>query len=151
MRILNNYSYSDCIKEGKLRKIPASKGKADESIKAAERWLDEAEKNHNNKAFNSSVMSSYLAMFHSSRSILYFDGYREKSHYCVARYLEENYAKKGLLENRWIEIMDYARDLRHDDQYSTSFFATKEESENALKTAKSFLERMKKLLSAINK
>ncbi|MBU4501226.1 MAG: HEPN domain-containing protein, partial [Nanoarchaeota archaeon] len=94
---LKQYNYYDCIRGKLLRKIPSSKEKAEGSIKTARKWLEEAEKNLKGKAFNSSVISSYLAMFHSSRAILFFDGFREKSHYCIARYLEEKYVKKKLL------------------------------------------------------
>lgn len=146
---LKQYDYYDCIKEKLLRKIPVSKEKAEGSIRTAFKWLEEAEKNLKNETFNSSVIASYLAMFHSARAILFFDGFREKSHYCIARYLEEKYVKKKLLENKWIELLDHYRDLRHDDQYSISFFTTKEEAENMLKTAKEFVERMNKLLSKI--
>lgn len=151
MKNLNQYDYDYCIKEELLRKIPPSKGKAEGSIKTAHKWIEEAEKNLKSNAFNSSVMSSYLAMFHSARSILFFDGFREKSHYCIARYLEEKYVKKGMLEKKWIELLDHYRELRHDDQYSISFFATKEEAENMLKTAKEFVEKMNKLLNDIKK
>ncbi len=91
---LKQYNYYDCIKEKLLRKIPPSKEKAEGSVKTAYKWIEEAERNLNSKAFNSSVISSYLAMFHSARAILFFDGFREKSHYCIARYLEEKYVKK---------------------------------------------------------
>ncbi len=96
-------------------------------------------------------MASYLAMFHSARAILYFDGFREKSHYCVARYLEEKYTKRNLLETKWIELLDHYRELRHDDQYSTSFFATEKESGSAMEKAKEFVERMEKLLKELEK
>ena len=148
---LSKYDFNDCIREKLLRKIPPSKEKAEESINAAKKWLEEAEKGIENEAFNSSIMASYLAIFHSARSILFFDGFREKSHYCVARYLEEKYAKKNLLENKWIELLDHYRDLRHDDQYSTSFFATKEESKKAAEKAREFVDRMGKLLKEIEK
>lgn len=140
--------FDSCVKQGLLRPIPPSKEKAKSSIRAALKWLEEAEKNLKGKAFNSSVLSSYLAMFHSARALLFFDGFREKSHYCIARYLEERYVKKKLLENKWVELLDHYRELRHDDQYSISFFATKEEAESALKTAKEFFGRMRKLLSS---
>jgi len=144
VRKLNEFE--NCINKGLLRKIPVSEEKAKGSIKTAERWLGEAEKSLKFLIYNSSVLCSYLSMFHSARAILFYDGYREKSHYCVARYLEEKYTKKGLLETKWIDLLDYYRDLRHANQYSIESFATKEEAENALDTAKKFLERMKKLL-----
>lgn len=143
---LKKYDFHDCVREKLLRNIPPSKEKSKESIKTAKKWLEEAKKGFENEAFNSSVMASYLAMFHSARAILFFDGFREKSHYCLARYLEEKYAKKSLLETKWVELLDHYRELRHDDQYSTSFFATREESESALKKAEEFAKRMEKLL-----
>lgn len=146
---LKKYDFDDCIKEKLLRNIPPSKEKAEGSIKAANKWLEEADKDFNGEAFNSSVMASYLAMFHSARAILFFDGFREKSHYCLARYLEEKYVKKNLVENKWIEILDHYREIRHNDQYSITFFATKEEAENALKKSKEFVERMSKLLDTL--
>ena len=143
---MKKYDFHDCIREKLLRRIPSSKEKAEESVNTAKKWLEEAEKSFENDAFNSSVMASYLAIFHSARSILFLDGFREKSHYCVARYLDEIYTKKNLLENKWIELLDHYREIRHDDQYSTSFFATKEESESAVEKAGEFVERMEKLL-----
>lgn len=101
------------------------------------------------KAFDSSVLSSYLVMFHSARAILFFDGYREKSHACVARYLEEKYVKTKKLEKKWIELLDHHREVRHEDQYDLSFFSTDEEAKNALESAKQFLERMRQLLDSL--
>ena len=141
-------SYDDCLKRRLLRPIPISKEKAEGSIRAAQRWLQEAEKNILGEALNSSVMCSYLAMFHSARAMLFFEGFREKSHYCVARFLEEKYAKRGLLESKWVELLDHYREVRHDDQYSMSFFATNEEAENAYKTAEEFVDAMGRLLDA---
>lgn len=144
---LKRYEFTDCIKEGLLRNIPPSKEKTEGSIKAANKWLEESEKNLRNETFNSSALSSYLSMFHASRAILFRDGFREKSHYCIARYLEEKYVKKKLLESKWVELLDHYRELRHNSQYDVSFFASKEEAENALKTAKEFVKMMIILLS----
>lgn len=143
------FSYKDCLKAGLLREIHSSKEKAKGSITAALKWLEEADNNLKNKSCNSSVLASYLAMFHSARAILFFDGFREKNHYCIARYLEEKYVKTGVLELKWVELLDYYRELRHDDQYSINFFTNQEESENALKTAKLFVKEMEKLLKQL--
>ncbi|HIH97892.1 MAG TPA: HEPN domain-containing protein [Thermoplasmata archaeon] len=143
------FDFDDCVKEGLLRRIPPSKGRAEGSMKAALRWLEEGEKDSDGEAFASSVLSSYLAMFHSARAILFFDGFRERSHYCIARYLEERYVKTSLLERKWIELLDHYRELRHEGQYSVSFFATKDEAKSASKTAKEFVERMKKLMQEV--
>lgn len=147
MKKLKRFNFSDCLKADLLRIIPPSKNKAEESLKTARKWLRESEKNLKSGAFNSCVLSSYLAMFHAARALLFKDGFREKSHYCVARYVEEKYVKNGLLEVKWVELLDHYRELRHDDQYSISFFAVKEEAENAFNVAGDFIERINKLLS----
>lgn len=59
---LKKYNFHDCIRGNLLRNIPPSKEKADGSINAAKKWLDESEKDFNAEAFNSCVMSSYLVM-----------------------------------------------------------------------------------------
>jgi len=76
----------------------------------------------------SCVLVSYLAIFHAARAILFADGFREKSHFAVARYLESRYVDKGLLEEKWVKLLDHYREMRHQDQYSTSFFTTEEEA-----------------------
>ncbi len=146
---LKKFNFHDCIREGLLRNIPPSKGKAERSIRAAEKWLKEAENGLKSGSFNSSLISSYLAMFHSARAILFYDGIRERSHYCIARYLEEKYVKKRKLESKWVDLLDHYRDMRHNDQYDMDFFVTDDECKNALETAKRFALRIKDLLEKI--
>lgn len=134
------------LKEGLLRIIPSSKQKAEESIRTSEKWLKESETNFNNKSFMSSVLTSYLTMFHAARAVLFLDGFREKSHFAVARYLEDKYCLKGLLESKWINFLDYYREFREQDQYSTSFIVSEKESENALNFSREFMNRIKELL-----
>src|SRR3989338_4838926 len=146
VEILKKFSYDDCIKGKFFRRIPPSKEKAERSIRAAQKWLEEADTNFKSKAFNSSVMSSFLVMFHSSRAILFFDGFREKSHYCIARYLEEKYVKNKLLDNKYVNLLDHYRELRHNSQYDLSFFASKEEAKNMLDCSKEFVDQIINLL-----
>ncbi|MCW3989092.1 MAG: HEPN domain-containing protein [Candidatus Bathyarchaeota archaeon] len=146
---MRRHDYEDCLREGLLRRIPPSREMAEGSVGAAKRWLDEAETGLRSGALNSSVLSSYLAMFHSARAILFRDGYRERSHYCVARYLEERYVKRGHLEARWVELLDHHRETRHASQYDVSFHSSTTEATNALETARRFVERLKALFDAL--
>ena len=144
-------SFKSCIEKGLLRKIPASEDNAERSIHKAESWLKESEKALTGEAYDSSVMSSYLVMFHSARAILFFDGYREKSHACVARYLEGMYVNSKKLDKKWVELLDHHREIRHENQYDLSFFSSEKEAKNALSAAETFLQRMKDLLDSLKK
>ncbi|MDD4446734.1 MAG: HEPN domain-containing protein [Methanothrix sp.] len=48
----------------------------------------------------SAISSAYLAVFHSARAVLFRDGVREKSHYCIGLYLQR-YVEDGTLEEDW--------------------------------------------------
>ena len=134
-----------------LRRIPPSKDKAVQSLKKAREWLKEAENSLRGNALNSSILASYMVMFHAARTILFLDGFREKSHACVARYLDEKYVKTGKLDKKWVELLDHSREIRHNDQYDLSYFSTKEEAENALKSANDFFVAMETLFKDILK
>jgi hypothetical protein len=54
--------FKNCIEKGLLGKIPASEDNAIRSINKAESWLKEAEKSFQGEAYDSSVLSSYLAL-----------------------------------------------------------------------------------------
>ena len=118
------------------------------SVRAA-KWLDEARRSFENEAFDASILAAYLAMFHSARSTLFLGGYREKSHACVARFLEEKYVRKGKLERKWVQLLDHHRELRHENQYDLSFFTTRKEAGKALESSTTFLKRMQRLLDSL--
>ena len=107
-------SYDECLSKGLLRRIPPSKEQGKRSFEKAQRWLDEAKIILGSKAFNSSVSAAYLAMFHSARAILFLEGFREKSHACVARFLAQ-YVQGGKLEQEWVDLLDHHREIRHED------------------------------------
>jgi uncharacterized protein (UPF0332 family) len=148
VRVLKRFSFEDCVEQGLIRRIVPSASAAESSLRASERWLEEAEKGLRAGALNSSVMSSYLAMFHSARAVLFKDGYREKSHYCISRYLEEKYVKEKRLESKWVGLLDYSRELRHESQYDAIFVTSEKEAERSLGTAKEFVERFRALVAA---
>lgn len=144
-------TFDECLKSGLLKRIPPSEEKALGSLKKSKLWLKEAEKTFKIGAFSSSILTSYLVMFHAARSILFFDGYREKSHSCIARYLEATHVKNKKLEIEWVQLLDHHRQQRHEDQYDISFISTDEEAKESIKVAKEFLSRMQKLFDTISR
>ncbi len=134
------------MERGLLRRVVPSKEKGLLSIKRAEEWLSEARKTLEFSSYRSSLIASYMAMFHAARALLFKDGWREKSHYCIARYIEEFYVKTGQLDGHWIELLDRMRELRHEDQYDIAYVPDLEEAEEGLWIAGEFIEVIKKLL-----
>jgi uncharacterized protein (UPF0332 family) len=143
---LNNIE--DCFRKGLLRRVEPSLTKSKESIAEAREWLSEARKNVSAEAYKSAISSLYLAIFHSARAVLFRDGVREKSHYCVGVYLGK-YVEQGVLEEDWVLIFDRMRSVRHADQYSFQAHPSKEEVESGIDIAGKFVNRMDKLLEGV--
>ncbi|MCD6477011.1 MAG: HEPN domain-containing protein [Candidatus Aenigmarchaeota archaeon] len=139
-------SYNGCIKEKLLRKILPSKEKAIKSLKKSEKLLEDAKKNFNIELWDGTVIMAYLSIFHAARAILIRDGWREKAHACIARYLEEHYVKKNKLDRIIVDLLDRFRYLRHEDQYDVDFFATKTDAEEMLEFARKIIPIIKKII-----
>ena len=60
-------------------------------------------------------------MFHAVRTLLYHQGYREKSHYCLILAMKSFYVSKGILEMRLVESLQMAKALREGADYENTF------------------------------
>jgi uncharacterized protein (UPF0332 family) len=139
--------YEDCVKDGLLRKVIPSPDKARKGIAKAGKFLEQAGKAFDVGAYDSCLLTCYQAVFLSAKAVLFRDGYREKSHACVARYLEENYSDKGKLDVKWVELLDRFRDMRHDDEYNVFFMASRENCEEIIEFASGFIGAMTKIIN----
>ena len=135
----------ECYDRGLLRNVPASEEKALLSLVQAREWIVEAQQDLDADALRSGLIAVYMGYFHAARALLYRDGIREKSHYCIGIYLE-SYQKKGLLEDKWVLQFDHMRGLRQNDQYSFDARPTTAEVRQALLDAEHFINRMEQLI-----
>lgn len=142
-------SIDECFERGLLRKVEPSRIKSQQSLRLARDWLGEAETNFEAKAYRSALSSAYLAVFHAARAVLFSDGVREKSHYCIGLYLQ-SYVENAELEEEWPMLFDRMRSIRHADQYSFQAKPSEEEVVSGLHLADNFINRMELLLSETN-
>jgi len=77
----------DRLEEGDVHPIPASEKKARDSLHTAHENLDEAEEALKNGILRAATSSRYGAIFQGARAVLFRDGIREKSHFCLELYL----------------------------------------------------------------
>lgn len=131
--------FKDCLKQGLIRRMPPSRKAAEESLETAKRHLGEATKNIEVSAFDSAVVMAYTSAFNAARSLLFKDGYREKSHACVVKYLEENYGDKGIPLD-YIRLLDKYRKLRHGVLYRAGYGANEREAKEIKNFARKFIE-----------
>lgn len=138
-------SLKDCLRQGLIRKTPPSRRAAEESLETGKRHLQEAKKNIEVGSFDSAVIIAYTAAFNAARSLLFKDGYREKSHACVVKYLEETYGDKGIPLD-YVRLLDKYRKLRHGVLYRTNYEATRREAKEVMNFARKFIVSVEILL-----
>jgi len=78
----------ECYERGLLRKVAASNDKAMQSLAQAREWVIEAGYDCDAGSLRSALMAAYMGYFHAARAVLFRDGVREKSHYCIGVHLE---------------------------------------------------------------
>lgn len=108
-----------CFEKRLLIKIQKESELAIKDLKQAEFFLKESEEllNINKKII--SAIALYNSYFHCIRSLLFKDGIKERSHYCIARYLEFEYVNKALLDKKFLNAFETIMSIRHTAQYST--------------------------------
>jgi uncharacterized protein (UPF0332 family) len=134
-----------CFADGKLQPVQPSRQKAGESIDLARAYLDEARQSvgiGNNRLAMNGV---YFAWFHAARAILFRDGIREKSHFCLEQYLA-TYAANRSLDKKWVLLFGKMRRKREESQYSLGPPPTREEIEGALDQTEQFIEQIRRIL-----
>lgn len=136
----------DCFEKGLLKKIPIDLQKASNSLSIAAKKLEDAKTASDAHLFDLSLIASYTVMFHASRALLFKDGIKERSHYCVCLYIKEKY--RGLIEEKYLHELDVLRDQRHRTLYGDEDVILKEvqetECQNALLLCEGFLKTVKK-------
>ncbi len=134
----------DCFKFRLLRKIEPNSEKSKRSMELAEQEAVEAESAMKFPILKYVILSSYFAMFHAARAVLYRDGIQEKSHYAIFVYLKEKYSKKVHLSV--LNLLNVHRIERHEAMYGLDYKPDKEEADRAIKDAKLFIKEMGLLL-----
>ncbi len=135
---------TECFQKGLLKRTSPDMENAARSLKLSMNNIEDAIANLSIHRYRVVAISSYSAMFHAARAILFRDGIKERSHECIPVYLKEKYPELETLAN----ILDSYRRFRHDAIYGLDFVMDEEEARTALDSAKEFLEKIKIFIQA---
>ncbi|MFH0955294.1 MAG: HEPN domain-containing protein [Candidatus Micrarchaeota archaeon] len=135
-----------CFEEGLLKKIRPNLNFAEQSMKQAEHFLDEAETLINSNIKDMTFIALYNASFHAARALLFRDGIKERSHYCVCKYIEEKYQMQELVTMQHAVILDSLRSKRNDIQYSLETPELEEDLNEIFDQVSGFLDRVREII-----
>jgi uncharacterized protein (UPF0332 family) len=131
----------DCYKKG-LKQIDSDAVSARNCLISAASHLDDAEASFCIKRYRLTLTSSYDAMFHAAKALLFMDGVKEHSHICVPVYLREVHPELGEYAN----MLDAYRLYREKATYGFGVSVSEVEAKAALENAKLIIEKMQTLI-----
>lgn len=132
----------DCFRKGLLKRCAPDMENAKRSILLSMNNIEDASINISIHRYRVVMVSSYTAMFHAARAILFRDGIKERSHECIPVYLKSKYPE---LE-RFANILDSYRRFRHNAIYGLDFSSDEIDAKAALDSAKELLEEIRNII-----
>jgi uncharacterized protein (UPF0332 family) len=140
-----NRAFKKCLENGKIVAFPRAKSLVKKELSAAAQDLAEAKDRLQNEKYKYATINAYYATFHAARGLLYSQGFRERSHYCLSVAIEALFVKTGRLEARFLRALNNLMSLREEADYGGS--SSKEAAFLCVKYAGEFLEQIRSMLS----
>lgn len=137
--------FKKCLENKKITPFARGKNLVEKEISVARSDLSEAQVGFNNQRYKWSTIQAYYAMFHVARALIYSEGYREKSHYCLGIALRALFVDTGTLNAQLVRDFINAMNLREAADYEADF--SQEGAEAVIASAQRFIERAVTILA----
>jgi len=149
--VKNLNEVESCFEKGLLKKTEKNRRIALQDVNQAEFFLNEAFDLINLNKKEMTAIALYNSVFHSARALLYLNGIKEKSHYCMQKYLEEISSEKKILSSEELSLFDLLRGIRQEVQYNAVKIRFEEDFNELYNKSEDFLEKIKKIVLSANK
>ena len=116
-----NPEFKQCIENKKIITFAKGKNLVRKEISVAQSDLFDAKAGYENERYKWSTIQAYYAMFHAARALIYSEGYREKSHYCLAVALRALFVDKNTMNAQSVRDFLNAMNLREAADYESNF------------------------------
>ena len=134
-----NQEFKQCLENKKV--VPFARGKSlvKKELSVAISDLSDAKAGYENERYKWSTIQAYYAMFHAARALIYSQGYREKSHYCLAIALRSLFVDEGTMDAKLVRDFLNAMNLREAADYEAEF--SQSGAKAVIASAEKFIEK----------
>ena len=136
----------ECFDKGLLKKTIKQTDMAIKDLNQARFFLSETQDLLDIDKKIVAALSLYNAFFHCARTLLFKDGIKERSHYCIARYIEQEYVKMKKIDVRFLNAFETIMSIRHNAQYSTESVEIEEDLAELYNLCEEFISVVEKFL-----
>ena len=116
-----NPEFKQCLENKRITPFAKGKNLVSKEISVAQSDLFDAKAGCENERYKWSTIQAYYAMFHAARALIYSEGYREKSHYCLAVALRALFVDKKTMDAQLVRDFLNAMNLREAADYESDF------------------------------
>ena len=113
--------FEKCLRRRDIAPFPAAPSLIPKEIGLADHDLAATKRSGEAGEHKWATVQAYYAMFHAARALLYAEGYREKSHYCLSVALLELYVDTRKMPLALVKDFDRAMLLREEADYKGNF------------------------------
>ena len=110
--------------------------------------LETAEENVQNGKYKASINRSYYAVFHSIRAVNALKMFDSRKHSGVIAYFNREFVKEGIFSKDASRIIDSMFRLREKADYDDFYVASRQQAEEQLEKAKTFLRMIEPYLNS---
>jgi len=141
-----NQEFKQCLENKKV--VPFARGKSlvKKELSVAISDLSDAKAGYENERYKWSTVQAYYAMFHAARALIYSQGYREKSHYCLAIALRSLFVDEGTMDAKLVRDFLNAMNLREAADYEAEF--SQSGAKAVIASAEKFIEKAISILDS---
>jgi uncharacterized protein (UPF0332 family) len=134
-----NREFKQCLENKKIVSFARGKNLVKKELAVAKSGLADAKAGYENGRYKWSTIQAYYAMFHAARALVYSQGYREKSHYCLATALKALFVDEGTMEAQSVRDFLNAMNLREAADYEAEF--SQAGAKAVIASAEKFIEK----------
>jgi uncharacterized protein (UPF0332 family) len=113
--------FQNCMQEGRILAFGDGPKLAAKQLEIAKGDLAEAKDSIERGRWKWATVQAYYSMFHTARALLFFKGFREKSHRCLRVAVAHLYGPESEHLSRLIDDFQLAKQLRENADYAEDF------------------------------
>ena len=140
-----NQDFEQCLESRKIISFARGRRLVKKELSVARSDLSDAKAGYENERYKWSTIQGYYAMFHAARALIYSQGYREKSHYCLAVALKALFVEESKMDAQLVRDFLNAMNLREAADYEAEF--SQSGAKAVIASAEKFIEKAATILN----